>query len=81
MLVGDYFFDGDGGVAGEVGEAPDDGGAFVERGAGSAGGEVAAQFGGVVDGVEDFGDGLLDLGVDLEFELHGWFTSRLSFSD
>jgi hypothetical protein len=55
LLVGDDFFDGDGDVAGVVGEAPDDGGAFVERGGGSAGGEVGAEFGGVVDGVEDLG--------------------------
>lgn len=54
-----------------VAEVPDDGGAFVEWSAGSACGEVAAEFGGIVDGVEDFGDGLLDFGMDLKFELHG----------
>jgi hypothetical protein len=77
LFVGDEFFDRDGDVAGIVGEAPGDVGAFVEGSGGSAGGEVAAELSGVVDGVEDFGDGLLDLGVDLKFELHGWFTSEL----
>ena len=71
MLVGNELFDDDGDVAGVVGEAPCNGGVFVERSAGTAGGEVAAEFGGIVDGVEDLGEGLLDLGVDLKFELHG----------
>jgi hypothetical protein len=44
-LVGDDFFYGDGDVSRIVGEVPDDGGAFVERGGGSAGGEVRAEFG------------------------------------
>ena len=44
---------------------------FVKRCAGAAGGEVAAEFGWVVDGIEDLGEGFLDFGLDLKFELHG----------
>jgi hypothetical protein len=75
LFVANKLLDGDGDFAGVVGEAPDDGGAFVERGCGSAGREVAAEFRGVVDGIEDFGYRLLDLGVNLEFELHAWYLS------
>src|SRR5271168_3342288 len=71
LLVGDDFFDCDGDVAGVVGEAPDDSRAFVERAGGSAGGEVGAELGWVVDGVEDLGYGPLNFGLDLKFELHG----------
>ena len=70
-MVGSDFLYGDGAVAGIVGEAPYDNGAFVEWSAGAAGGEVATELGGVVDGVEDLGDGFLDFGLNLEFELHG----------
>src|SRR5262249_34228680 len=56
--------------AGKIGEIPHDGGAFIERAAGAAGGEIAAQFLRIVDGIEHLGDRLGDLPIYLKLEIH-----------